>query len=357
MANLTTTAQIIKKILPLLGVFLIFLLLIVTIFARYRQPQVPIPTTTPIPPPTITQNPLQTGSPTLDFSQARPPQIPGKLPVFTAQKITLSDSFARSLAASFDITSEPFLVEENTLNGKQYTFRKGEATLTINENSIRYENYTPNLTSENKLTENELENTALTFTQQLPTTNDNLTINRNLTKFLEIKSSGFEDSIASASSFQDANLVEYFLDKSIPSNVPLIGPTPETTFANARINKSGEILYFRSMLLGNFVEQDLYELKNPQEATSEVAKDSGKIVQTLLLDENNQANELFRSQPINLETANITNIYLAYFLPDDLSEQIQPIYVFEGKFQNELTQNGKVVIYLPAIKSLPNPKP
>lgn len=350
MANLTTTAQTIKKILPFLGIFLLFSLLIAAIFFRYRQPKISLPTTTPIPPPTIIQHPSQTSSPALDFSQAPIPQIPDQLPVFTAQKIVLSDSFAQSLATSFSITSDPFLIEENTLSGKQYTFRKGEVSLAINENTIRYENYNSNLTPENKLTEAELENTALTFAQQVPTVGDNLTLNRSLTKFLKIKSGGFEDSITSASSFQDANLVEYFLDKSPFPNIPLIGPTPETTFANVRINKSGEILYFRSMLSGNFIEQDLYKLKPPDEATSAVTKGSGKIMETLLLDENNQANELFRSYPISLEAANITNIYLAYFMPENLSEQIQPIYVFEGKFQNELTQNGKIVIYLPATK-------
>lgn len=359
MTNLTSTAQLVKKIFPFLGFLIIVILLIVAIFYRYKQPLTPPsqPKSTPISPPIITQNPLQTSSPTLDFSQTPTLQVPAELPIFTAQKISLTNNAAQSLGSSFGIASPPFLVEENTLNGKQYTFRQGNISLTLNETSIRYENYSPSSTSESNLPQSELANMVLPFIKRLPLTDKDLSINHNLTKFQTITTDGLEDSIGSAATFQEASVVEYFFEKKLSSDYPLIGPTPEVTFARVKINKSGEIIYLRAMLFENFNEQSPYQLKTPDEAINEVLKGSGKIVQTLLLDENNQANELFRTGPVDIKSANIKKVYLAYLLPDDVSEPIQPIYVFEGKFQNELTQNGNVVIYLPAIKNLRNPQP
>ena len=54
--------------------------------------------------------------------------------------------------------------------------------------------------------------------------------------------------------------------------------------------------------------------------------------------------------PENIDNAKIEKVSLAYFLPNDLKEAVQPIFVFEGGFKTDQNENGEVVIYLPAIK-------
>ena len=46
----------------------------------------------------------------------------------------------------------------------------------------------------------------------------------------------------------------------------------------------------------------------------------------------------------------ITSVSLGYYLSENYSPYLQPIFVFEGSFQTAKDENGKVVIYLPAIK-------
>ena len=95
-------------------------------------------------------------------------------------------------------------------------------------------------------------------------------------------------------------------------------------------------------------------MKNSKEAIDAIKRGQGKVVQTLLLDENDQALELFRIGPQDIKDVTIENLSLAYFLPDDPGQLIQPVYVFQS-ISEKNNQKIKVFVYLPAIKNLTQP--
>src|SRR3990167_8593370 len=139
MANLTATAQSIKKIAPFLFFWLIIIFLVGVIIYRFtRKPERPAPI--PIPPPLINQNPSQKQPAGFDFSTFQIPEIPKELPIFNAKPYSMTDSTAKAFASNMGFTEEPFLVEENTTDGTQYDWQKGQETLILSQSRLIYQN-------------------------------------------------------------------------------------------------------------------------------------------------------------------------------------------------------------------------
>lgn len=350
MADLTTTIHYIKR----LAVILIFLslvgILLVAIFYQYREKPPQLPSAKPISPPIINQNPSQKQPRFFDFAQTQTTTVPERLPVVTAEKYNLTDQIAQNIAASFGVTTQPFLIDENTLDGKQYNWTQNGLSLALSQTRLRFEK-TKSTQPQANLPQNQLQEIASNFVQKIPLTAKEQVLNQQKTKYQSLANGR----LVSASSFGGSQIIEFVYDKNI-SNLPLVGHSPNTGYSVLRIKKNGEIIYLSSLIFNRFVELDSYKLKALQEATDEVRSGQGKMVRTAVLDENGQALELFRTQPVEIGSVTFTNISLAYFLTDDPNETIQPIFVFEGKFQEEPNQDGEVVIYLPAIDNLANPK-
>ena len=341
MTNLTATAQSIKKIAPFLFIGLIIAILVVAIIYRFtRKPEVPSPPTSP---PSISQDPSQKQPQSIDFSQTERIETPDRLASYQAHKYNNGDSEATNIASVFGFEAGPSSINEGGSGGKLYSFTSQKSSMTISQYRLLY-NRTP-VESNANLSLSELEEISRKFIESTPLVEKNLPLNQQKIKFLTKATTG---KLVSASSFENAYAAEFSFDKNL-SSLPIFTNSPDTTYTTVRITKSGEIIYFSSRFFEKFTEIGLYKIKSQQEAVEEIKAGQGKVVQTQILDENGQALELFRNQPENIELATITKLNLAYFLPDDLTEPIQPIFAAEGTFKKG-SENGKVVIYLPAIK-------
>lgn len=350
MADLTTTIHYIKR----LAVILIFLslvgILLVTIFYQYREKPPQSPSAKPISPPIINQDPSQKQPQFFDFAKAQIATIPENLPVFSAEKYNLTDQLTQNLAASFGFTTPPSNVDENTVDGKQYNWIQNDLSSAVSQTRLRFEKSKSTQPQAN-LPQNQLQEVASDFIQKIPLIAKDQVLNWQKTKYLNLANGR----LVSASSFEESQIIEFVYDKNI-NDLPLVGRSPNTGYSVLRIKKNGEIIYLSSLIFNRFIELDSYKLKSLQQAIAQVKSGQGKIVRTAVLDENGQALELFRTQPVEINSITFTNISLAYFLVDDPNETIQPIFVFKGKFQKEPNQDGEVVIYLPAIDNSANPK-
>ena len=340
MANLTATAQSIKKIAPVLIFGLIILILVGAIIYRLtNKPKAPLPA--PINPPEITQNPSQQQPNSYDFSQLKTAEIPKELPIYMTRLYNVTDAVAKSLAEGFGLGGEP-RIQENTLDGRQYSWSFQDHQLTINQKSLIFSAKAP--PKPDNLALEQIQDAASFFIQKIPLFDTDLELKQDKIKYLVDR----QYWLVNAGTFEAAEKIEFSFDKKL-SGLSLLDAVPESTYATVRVRKDGEVVYLSTRLSGGFTQDKIYPIKSAQEAIEEIKNGKGKVVQTQLLDEYGQAVEPFRSQPQTIQLAEINKLELAYFLPDDLTEPVQPIFVAEGTFKIG-SENGRVVIYLPAIK-------
>lgn len=347
MPDLTTTTQHFKRIGSVIAVIVILAILSMAIYLRFRSKPEPAPA---LPAPTITQDPAQKQPQQFDFSKLQLPETAKSLPVFVAERFNLDDTTAQSIAGTFKITSTPKSVRENTLDGRHYSWQEDTIFLEVSETTVRWEDLgtNPNQTS---LNEEELKDQASDFLQSINFVDKDLVLLPE-TKYLKILQTEGNPVVQN---FESAQALEFSYTKEL-SDLPVVANTPSTPYAAVRIRKDGKIIYFGTRYFNGFNEQEMYALKTPKEAVKEIEKGLGKIVYTAVLDENGQAFDLFRTHATDIQTAIITNLRLAYFLPSNIEEPLQPIFIVEGEFQKG-TEKGKVIFYLPAIKNLRQPKP
>jgi len=342
MATLTNTAQLLKKIGTPISIFLLIIILFGAIYWRYKIKNNQT-NEKPAPNLTIQENIDQKQPGRIDFSNLEKQQIPKELPDFEAQNLSLSDQTAQEIAAAFGVTNQTFLVEENTLDGRQYNWQQNNIDLSLSQSRMLFKK---NGTSQPvSISQAELEERAVGYIAKIPYLEKDLSIINQKTKYLKEGSWGIE----SVNSFEAAQIIEFSFDKKL-QNLPIVTNSAGVSYLTVRLNRNGEVIYLSSRLFSSFDQKSVYRIKSQKEAQQEIKNGLGKIVSTKLLDENGQALELFRNKPVNVNLAVLTNLSLAYLLPDNLGEFIQPIYVGIGHFQ-EGKDNGEITIYLPAFKS------
>src|SRR3990167_1292144 len=344
MADLTHTSQTIKKIGPLLLIFSIIAVLIgIIVYRLTRGPEIKPPA--PISPPIINQNPNQKQPRNFDFSDAQTEHIPETLPIYSIAPYSITETTATTLASNLGFQGNPSSVKENTLDGSEFNWNLDGSRLTISQTNIEYRN--SNDQSQNQATATELSLDQLqeqinTFIRKIGLLGEDLKFQK--TEF-PIISEGLR---TTANSFEEAQIVEFSYTKSLPS-LPLVDNSPATGFTTVRITKKGKIIYLSSRFFDKFSEASTYKLKTAEEAEKEVQNGGGKIIQALLLNESRQP-VISYEHAMNIEKAYIKRISLAYFLPSDIKDTVQPVFVFEGIFKTNKNENGRIVIYLPAIK-------
>lgn len=343
MTSLSQVIKIIKKIGPVAGIILLILVLSMIIFVKYSNKNQPKKPQNPIPEPKIFQETRQKQPQTFVFPDNKNVKFPQILPIYMEHKIELSENIFNEIAASLGFIQEPSQIEDTT-DGKQYSWQHANSRLSVSQTVIRYTNNSEIFSGE-KLGLAELQAKAGEFIGKIPYMDQSLVLNQKETRFINIKYEDFE----SAKSLEDASVVELNYFKFL-SNSPVFYGIPEAPFLKIRINTDGTIIYFEARLYKDFTELETYPLKNINEAKSQIKAGRGKVVQTSLPDEHGNAFELYRIQPFDIDTLIINNIYLAFFLSSDSMSPTQPIYVFEGEFNNTLNQTGKATIYLPAIE-------
>ena len=90
-----------------------------------------------------------------------------------------------------------------------------------------------------------------------------------------------------------------------------------------------------------------YPLKNINTAWQELTTGNATIVKLVEEDEDRYKPYTLK----NIKTVKIKSIELAYIIDDDIPEYIQPIYIFNGRFETQTGQLGEYISYLPALDS------
>ena len=88
-----------------------------------------------------------------------------------------------------------------------------------------------------------------------------------------------------------------------------------------------------------------YPLKNINTAWQELTTGNATIVKLVEEDEDRYKPYTLK----NIKTVKIKSIELAYIIDDDIPEYIQPIYIFNGRFETQTGQLGEYISYLPAL--------
>jgi len=343
MASLTTTAQSFKKLAPILLFGLVIIILIGLIIYRFTS-KPDEPPQTPIAPSVINQNPDQKQPRSFDFSGLQIPEFPKKLPVYTVSPYNITEAAAGTLASNLGFSGTPSSVKENTPDGRKFDWDQENLSLTVGQTRLEYHNNEYRSLSTlptSGLSQDELKNSAITFFGKITLLGQDLALKK--TEFQVVSG----NNRLPVGNFEDAQIVEFSFDKQL-SNIPLVDNYPGSGFARVRVTKDGEVTYLFSRYFDKFSESGSYNLKTTKEVQDEIAKGQGKIVQTEVLDEKGVPVNIYE-HPESIDNAKIEKVSLAYFLPDNIKETIQPIFVAEGTFKKG-SENGRVVIYLPAIK-------
>ena len=350
MPNLTQSAKIAKNIAKITIPAAIIAILVIVIYLQYSTPhnapinQLPAPK-----PPIIYQEPGQKQPQLIDVSQIQLPQIPNELPAYQVKTYPLADKDYADIASTLGVNTPPSLTEEQTIYGKQVNWKQDNSTLTINQYNLRYENQIPNQTGTN-LSEDQIKQKGDDFMKKLSAVGDNLIIRKvNYLKNPNQSSKSNDSYFQSAASFDESQTLEIVYDKKL-SNYPLYAGNSNNSYAILRITKDGTIIYFASKIFQSFTPSNSYKLKSTKDAINQIQNHQGKVVQTQIPDQNGQILELFRTQPQSINVTNIKSLTIAYLLPTDITQPIQPVFVAGGEFKNSNNDVGEVTIYLPAFQ-------
>lgn len=342
--NLTTLKQFLKKAWPfvliLFLIFIVFLLLYITVASKK-----PSPTTAQVPTPVIEQNPLQKAPQSIDTSQASSLAVPGSLPFYSAQKLVFNDQQVQDIAGKFSISQKPTITQEKTYDGKQYTWIEKTKTLSISDTAISYKD-TSNTAGNSNLSLSELENKAQESIKSLGIINGVITLDNQNTAYLAFSNGSY----TSASSFDEAQIISLYFNLNL-SGYPIFYNTPNPSLINIMMKKDGQVASFNARFFSGFKQAESYKIKPYQQALSELKGGQGKLVNTLLLDDNNQSVDESSIRPVDIQKADIKKSQIAYFLPTDSTSAIQPVFVFTGEFTIN-NQKGRAIFYLPAAQGL-----
>jgi hypothetical protein len=133
---------------------------------------------------------------------------------------------------------------------------------------------------------------------------------------------------------------------------PVLGPDPKKGLLHAIIrNPTGTPTPLNSPIVeAYFWEIELasdatYSILSIEDAWNIVKQHKGVITHVREKD----YNPFEKWSPKTVDTILVDNVYLAYYDTYERQDLIQPIYVFEGKYQSRSTPGGDVTIYYPAI--------
>lgn len=135
----------------------------------------------------------------------------------------------------------------------------------------------------------------------------------------------------------------------------IVGPNPKDSNINFYATNEGKTFKF-PIINFNYWSADLengseYYLSPIEQVWGAVQQNKGVIAYAKLY--NDDYYELPKAH--EMENIQILNISLGYFESKELEPYLQPIYIFEGKFQTkakpgELAKEGDIIIYYPAVR-------
>ncbi|HEY5600699.1 MAG TPA: hypothetical protein VIK81_01280 [Patescibacteria group bacterium] len=337
--NLTQVAQRFKKYLPLITIFgVAFFLIIFTIIARSRPKEETLPVV-PIPGYSASTQPAS-----YDLSRLKPVEVPDELAIYKLTPQPLTRDFAFSLASKLNFEPQPTQIIEETTTGTLYLWADSNRSLNVTEQSAIYDIALPAEGESKTVNVAEAERVAREFLSSINVDPSSLSVNGSYTKYFRID----EATIFPENNIQNADIVQLAFQASVEGN-PLVGSNLDLGQATVQVDENNNVVFFQFQKLQQFVPQSKEKIKSFNDALMELNSRRATIIEAVAKTEN--GTEDIRVQPgFKIESASITNAFLAYYYPTPAPEFIQPIYVFEGEFQSESKENGRLILYLPALE-------
>lgn len=296
-------------------------------------------------PPTIPKNPAQKQPNKYDFSVIKEIDAPAILPVYKIDKRSMNLSDATIIAQKFGFLGNPAKTIANTTDGTLFTWVNGKKIFSISDTTISYNDTTPTKLGAG-LTEDNLQNIAAEIAKR------NIEIGHDIT-LDTLKTAYFiEDGekLSSVGTFVDSRIIQLTYDKKI-SEYPIYSYSDNPSAIIVQLRKDGSLIRYREKFYRGFKTQGQFPILSPQEAIEEVKNNKGTIVNTSIPDKFGQALNLYQLRAEDIKIAKFTKISLAYYLAIGSNSEAQPVYIFDGEFTNLNNEAGKIVIYLPAIKT------
>ena len=343
MTNLTSIAQVTKKILPVFLFLFLIVLFIGLIFYKQKNSNVkPITSLPEIKPPSFNVDPTVKSPQSIQSMNFQKIDLPSEESVYSVVKREVSKQTAVAVAQIFEFNQDTLPTEENSFDGLSFNWKQGDRSLTLSQSTIRYEILNLQNMPVGNLTEADLLNKVISFLSRITLLNPGFYFNPNATGYYKLVASRR----VNTNSFPNSDFVEFQFNQKL-SDTLLVGQTPAAARIRIRITKKGDIIFLHSRFFQDFIEKDKYPLKNLETAIQEIKSGHGVLVEQTVFDKNNVPQH-YSMEPAEIKEVILNKVELAYSLPQDLKELIQPIFVFEGSFNyNDL--KGKAIIYLPAI--------
>lgn len=345
MVNLTSISQVTKKILPIFLFLTLIVLFIGLIFYRQGASNIKPPTSLPtIKPPSFNPDPTEKAPKSIQSTNLQGINFPLGKSVYSAVKREVSKQTAVAVAQVFGFNQDSPQTEEDTFDGTSFNWKQNDRSLTLSQSTIRYETLNLQNIQVGNLTEADLLNRVVAFLPRITLLNPGFYLNSDATGYYKLVGSRR----VNINSFSDSDFVEFQFNQKLSDSL-LVGQTPTATRIRIRITKNGEIIFLHSRFFQDFIEKDKYPLKDLETAIQETKNGLGVLAEQTVFDKNGVPQH-YSMEPAEIKEVILNKVELAYFLPQELKELIQPVFIFEGSF-NYGDLKGKAIIYLPAIKS------
>lgn len=337
--TLTDIAQNIKRWSPFLVLFLIAVALVLLVFGR-KAKEPPKPS---LPPLLISTSSSSTQPEFFDFSNLPKIQVPNKLGVYKIETSKFTKDQAINLAVRLGFNPNPGKIIPNTTTGTLYSWSDEKRSLDVSEQVVRYTMFLKYVSGlepvrDVALTEKEASK-FLTETGFLA----GLQINQQQTHYFKK-----ENSQLLPVGQEVANVVQFSFQQTI-DGLPLVGENPALGQIIVRVDGLGKIIFFQveSSLIYNKLTDS--PLKRFDQATSKLKEGEGVIVKSSKTTKGG-LEEIGEQPGFQIAKAAFKKVYLAYYYPIPTPDLVQPIFVFEGEFEDKSGQRGELVLYLPAIE-------
>lgn len=329
MITLIKTVDFLKKYAWVFAASVAIIVLIVILTFKYllaQKSQAKPPT-----PPSISVN-FDTQTSAFNFDNLKPPsKAPKQLPAYDARFVDLLEH-AETAAGNLGINQKAQELNDKSF-GKGMAFATDKESLTIYKDELSYSRYGQRQSEGIFKNPEDLKIIAHDFILKLGLNTD---LFQNYTTSYFISP---EEFMLKTDDPDKATLAVIVFQPEI-SGYRLILPRSEVSATFDKKNSLVGLIY-KYPNIGN--PTDKYPIISLQEAKAYLATGKAPLIKIA-------AQDNFASPPQNLETVNIQDAYIAYYLSSEDTSVIQPIWAFEGKVQ---TENGEIeLLYaVPAIKN------
>ncbi len=325
--SLTAVARFIKKytgVLIALVVIPTLLVVIIVIYKNRIDSQLPI----------LNEPTLALFSPKIEGINTQnlkePQNLPTRLPVYSINQNADYLKNNGPLASKFGFTKSPIQTNDANL-GQGYIYVDENNVLSIYKNSVAYQKLNlkpqPGNFDKNKAAE-----IAKSYLLNLGLDTSTLAVTGSTLESIE------GDYILETLDPQKASFIKLDFGYTLSG----IRTVASQLVINASVDIYEQITAFNFRALGDTQPLDKYPLTTYKDAIQALTGGKGKVISMEGLGG-------YASQLTDLQKVDATDVYLAYFLPANPQEPLQPVWVFEGQTTVK-NSTAKIKIAIPAIQ-------